>query len=238
MKRKIAACDDSKIMLRQLSGYLEQLQEELPDDIIPSYYSSAEELLSSLNSDTDLLLLDISMGGMDGISCAKTLRSNGFSNPIIFITSMEEYSLKGYEVHAFGFLIKPVTYTEFAKVVKEALLVSAPKKPQTIHIHTDSGVSIINPDDLLYAEVYKHDTSFVFSKEHLQSTVQLSNVETMLAPFGFFRCHRGYVVSFKKITFIGKDSLTMENGDSIPLSKHRRKEFLDAYSNYMGVNLS
>ncbi len=237
MKIKIAACDDSKVMLQQISGYLEQLQEEIEDEIIPSYYSSGEEVLSKLSVGTNLLLLDISMAGIDGISCAHRLREKGFSAPIIFITSMEEYSLKGYEVHAFGFLVKPVTYSDFSRVIKEALALSAPTEKPVLHINTNDGLKVIDPDKLLYAEVYKHETSFVLEHEKAESVVQLSVVEEKLLPLGFFRCHRGYIASFKKITFIGKDFLTMENGENIPLSKHRRKEFLDAYSNFMGVNL-
>lgn len=237
MKVKIAACDDSKVMLQQISGYLEQLQEEVEYELIPSYYSDGEELLAKLSVGTNLLLLDISMTGIDGISCARILREKGFSAPIIFITSMEEYSLKGYEVHAFGFLVKPVTYSDFSRVIKEALALSAPTEKSLLHINTNDGLKVIDPDKLLYAEVYKHETSFVLEQEKAESTVQLSVIEHKLLSLGFFRCHRGYIVSFKKITFIGKDFLTMENGENIPLSKHRRKEFLDAYSNFMGVNL-
>lgn len=238
MVLKIGICDDNKIMLRQLEGYLTQLQGEIDKKIMPAYYSSGEEVLSSLPDDTDILVLDIAMGGINGIETAKRLRDKGLHIPIIFVTSMVEYALDGYAVHAFGFIPKPVTYGDFASVIKDALRSIGEKpdrKPKTILVNTSDGVCAIDPEEILYVEVYQHETSFVFTGKRVNANLQLSSVEPLLEPHGFFRCHRAYMVSFSKIVFIEKDSLTMKNGDRIPLSKHRRKLFLDAYTRHMGV---
>ena len=94
----------------------------------------------------------------------------------------------------------------------------------------------IDPNDLLYAEAYRDKTSFVLSGERVDSSIALSDAEPMLIPFGFFRCHRNYVVAFRKITYVGREFVTMENGDSIPLSMQRREEFLKAYREFMGAH--
>ena len=237
MKKKIAVCDDSAVVLRQTAGYFEQLQKDLPYEICPAYYSSGEEVLSCLAGDTDLLLMDISMDGMDGIECSKVLRERGMKFPIIFITSMTEYALAGYAVHAFGFLTKPVTYAQFSGIIKEVFAQTEPEKPKKILVNTENGVRIIDPEELIYAEVYQHETSFILKNGHIEGNVQLHTVEQLLQPQGFFRCHKSYLVSFPHISFIGRDALTMGNGDIVPLSKHRRKAFLDAYGAYMGVHL-
>ena len=237
MKKKIAVCDDSSVVLRQTAGYFEQLQKDLPYEICPAYYSSGEEVLSCLADDTDLLLMDISMDGIDGIECSKVLRERGMKLPIIFITSMKEYALAGYAVHAFGFLTKPVTYAQFSSIIKEVFAQTEPAKPKKLLVNTETGVSIIDPDELIYAEVYQHETSFVLNDGRIVGNVQLGAVEQMLQPQGFFRCHKSYLISFRHVCFIGRDCLTMAGGDIVPLSKHRRKAFLDAYSAYMGVHL-
>lgn len=237
MVKKIAVCDDSAVALRQIAGYFEQLQRDFPYEICPAYYTSGEDVLSGLASDTDLLLMDISMDGMNGIECTKILRERGMRFPIIFITSMTEYALDGYAVHAFGFLTKPVTYTDFAAILQEVFARETQEKPKKLLINTADGVSVIDPDQLIYAEVYQHETSFILRSGRIKGNVALGAMEASLLPHGFFRCHKSYLVSFAQIAFIGRDTLTMENGDIIPLSKHRRKAFLDDYSSFMGVRL-
>ena len=231
---KIAVCDDSPIILRQLAQYFEQLQKELPEPIAPCYYTSAEELLSHMAPDTDLLLLDIQMSGMNGMACAKLLRQREMELPIIFITNMLDFALEGYEVHAFAFLPKPVTYDVFSRTLREAFEKLSQNKPKNILLNTGEGILALDISKLIYVEVYQHKCSFVMTDERADATVQLAAVEPLLLPHGFFRCHRSYLVGYEQITHIGADSLTMKNGDSIPLSKHRRKEFLDCYSHYMG----
>ncbi len=234
MVKKIAVCDDSALALRQTAGYFEQLQKELPFELCPSYFSSGEEVLAGLAEDTDLLLLDIAMDGMNGIECARVLRARGLKFPIVFITSMTEYAIAGYAVHAFGFLPKPVTYSDFAAIIKEALSASE-KKPKKLLVKTAEGVSTIDPQELIYAEVYQHETSFHLLTGRIQGNVQLGSIEPLLPAEGFFRCHKSYLVSLEQIASIGRDTLTMRDGSSIPLSKHRRKAFLDAYSRFAGV---
>ena len=118
MTKRLAVCDDEKNMLRQISAYLDQWQKDTENTLEVFFFSSAAALLGSMDSKTDLVLLDISMGGMTGMDCAKKLRSEGFSGEFVFITSMENYALEGYKVHAFAFLTKPLEYGEF----KQALL--------------------------------------------------------------------------------------------------------------------
>ena len=98
MRRKIAVCDDEKVMLRQLSQYLTQIQEETGDCYDLCYFTSAEELLEHLPQDVQVILLDISMGEMSGMQCARALRKRGVDCAIMFITSMTQYALEGYDV--------------------------------------------------------------------------------------------------------------------------------------------
>ena len=110
------------------------------------------------------------------------------------------------------------------------------RQMKLIPVQTAAGVRIINPEELLYAEIYRNETCFVFAEQRIDSTVLPAEAEPLLVPFGFFRCHRNYIVSLQKITFIGKEYITMENGDSIPLSMQRRDDFLAACTEFMRRN--
>lgn len=55
----------------------------------------------------DLLLLDIQLPGMDGVSVARQVRQKDDKVLIAFITSMTAYAVQGYSVHAMDYILKP-----------------------------------------------------------------------------------------------------------------------------------
>ena len=238
MLRQIAVCDYEKSMLRQLSQYLTQIQEETGEQFDLYFYSSAEELLAHMPRQVQVILLDISMGELSGMDCAKKLRQEGVEAEIFFITSMTEYALGGYEIHAFAFLEKPVTYGELKKNLSECFARLDKKKRSVLPVETSAGVELLPVEDIVFAEVYQHETSFtVQGGKKVTSILQLAEVEKKLGSQGFFRCHRSYLVNLQKIQRINSSELTMTDGSKIPVSKYRYKELLSAYSLFMGVRL-
>lgn len=237
MIRRIAVCDDEPEILKQLSLYLGQIQNELGDEFEIFYYTSAADLTAMMPRDIQIVLLDIGMSPMTGMEAARRLRAEGLDFALIFITSMVEYALEGYDVHAFAFLSKPVLYPSLYHQLTEAFQrIDKMQSQKTVMvIDTGSGKETIDLNTLVYAEVYQHETSFVFEHEKKTSIMPLSQVEKQIVRYGFFRCHKSYVVNLKKIASIDFSAATVSTGDILPISKYRRKEFLDAYSRFMGV---
>lgn len=235
MIRSIAVCDDEKMMQKQLSHYLEQYFADKAHFPYIGYYYSGEEVLAHMAQDTDVLLLDISMSGISGMETASALREKGCKTKIVFITSMEQYALHGYRVHAFAYLVKPIAYTDLAQVLGEIDAQMKENNVSMFAVDTAEGTQMLDLKELVYAEVYQHETCFVTQQDRVTAVMQLSQVEERLQSYGFFRCHRSYLVNLCKIRRIGPIDLTMSNGDAIPLSKHRRKAFIDAYSRWMEV---
>ena len=110
------------------------------------------------------------------------------------------------------------------------------RQMEAIPVQTAAGVRMIYPEELLYVEIYRRETCFVLSEERIDSMILPAEAESALAPFGFCRCHRNYIVSLRKITFIGKEYITMENEDSIPLSMQRRDDFVASYTRFTRMN--
>lgn len=69
----------------------------------------------------DIVLLDIELPYMDGLEVARRLRELDPVVLIVFITNMAQYAIRGYEVDALDYMVKPVTYFEFALKMKKAL---------------------------------------------------------------------------------------------------------------------
>ena len=117
---KIAICDDSQAD----AEYIATLVKEWAKDRIVKIrtYPSAEAFMFNYaeEKDFDILLLDIEMGKMDGVTMAKAIRQDNESVQIVFITGYSEYIADGYDVAALHYLIKPVKTEQLLNVLDRA----------------------------------------------------------------------------------------------------------------------
>ena len=122
MNYKIAICDDSgtdrQYVLNMVRAWASSAGHTVHIDDFPSaesfLFRYAEE------NDYDILLLDIEMGAMDGVTMAKELRKSNDTVQIIFITGYSDYISEGYEVAALHYLMKPVKEEKLRSVLDRA----------------------------------------------------------------------------------------------------------------------
>lgn len=93
-------------------------------------------------------------------------------------------------------------------------------------VKSGQGPVTISLEELLYAESFHDRTTFVCEDRKVDSLVSFAKAVEYLTPLEFFRCHRNYIVSSRKITRIGDGYLVMENADTVPFSPRRREELL------------
>lgn len=110
MKYKIAICDDSDADREYVLNMVNRWAAGAGQVVHTDTFTSAENFLFHYaeESDYDILLLDIEMGDMDGVTMAKQLRKNNDIVQIVFITGYSDYISEGYEVAALHYLMKPV----------------------------------------------------------------------------------------------------------------------------------
>ena len=237
MIRRIAVCDDEWEAQQQLALYLQRLQQETGDTYETFYFSSAEALLNSMPRDVHIILLDIQMGITSGMDAARNLRAEGLDTHILFVTSDPSYALEGYDVHAYAFLRKPLLFEALRRHLLDAFEQIDQRRGSTISMPTSSGMDVIACNDLLYVEVLRHQTTFVTECISTEYICPLNTVEEKLRRYGFFRCHKSYLVNLRKIARITADSVVLIGGKSIPLSKYRRKELLEQIASFVGAQL-
>ena len=235
MIRTIAVCDDEQDVTRQISAYLKEIENDTEDEFHVFYYSSAEELLSDFPRDTQIVFLDIQMGEMTGMDAARCLRTRGCEAEIIFITNMTEYALEGYEVHAFAFLRKPVQFAALKRNLLEILKKIDRESIAYITVTFGTSIQVVKLKDLQYVEVLGHDSCFVMGSGKQTAKIPLSEIEKETQSQRFFRCHKSFLINLRHITRIDPESVTMTNGDVIPVSKYRKKDLLKAYSQINGA---
>ncbi len=223
---KIAVCDDDLSVLRQIKLYLILLQDVSALQLQVVFFSSAEELINTIPRDIDVLLLDIHMENETGISAARKLRKEGLDFYLIFITSHVQYALEGYEVHAFAFLQKPLRFAPFKTHLTEIISRLEQAKPFTLTIRSGNETALIDCSRIIYIEVYGHKTNIVLDNGQMSATIPINDLESQLSKHGFFRCHKSYLVNLCQVSGFDTNQITVSNHDKIPLSRHRKQEFL------------
>ncbi|MBQ7859511.1 MAG: response regulator transcription factor [Faecalibacterium sp.] len=232
-------CDDEAIVRRQLVQYIRRLESDLDTSIDITEFSSGMDLLENYPMQTDILFLDIRMNILDGIETAHRIRKFSPQVCIIFITSMVQYALSCYKVHPFSFIQKPVQYGEFRSEVQAALRTVRQHREHMILV-TDTSGSVqypLNSRDILYIEVRDHVSTLHLEERTITIRQKLKKLEEDLTGQGFMRCHASYLVNMRQIRSVEISQLQMKNGDTIPISKQRRKPFLTALTDFAGAML-
>ena len=235
----VAICDDEQTMRERLHCALVRFFRERSQEVRILEYVSADALLENYPAEVDLLLLDIYMDGTDGMAAAARIRAFDQDVCIIFITTMYQRAIEGYSVRAFGFIRKPVNYTELQHELGCAMLQIQRNREHSKFLTLRAGANTqrILIRGISYCEVRNHTILICTGGEIQEYRGQMKDLEAQLLPYGFFRCHASYLVNGRHIRRIDQTELTLTSGTVIPISQRRRKEFLDALSKYIGEQI-
>ena len=100
---------------------LRRLVTDLPRYGVAGEAASGSQALEMIRElEPDILLLDISMPGMDGMSLARVLQDGGASAAVIFCTAYQDQAIRAFEVEAVDYLVKPVRTERLEKALEKA----------------------------------------------------------------------------------------------------------------------
>lgn len=230
---KIAIADDEQEEIELLMKYFKKLGTEIHEELYIYCFSSGEELMEQYDYSFDLICLDIEMEGTDGIETAKAIRKKDDETLIIFITNMAQMAIRGYEVQAVDFVIKPIKYYSFAMKMYTIFHMINNKKSKNIVVSTHSGFHKISSDKLYYVEVNGHYLFYHTTDGVIKQKGSLTEVEENLSGLSFKRCNNCYLVNLKYVDCVDKDELKV-GGEWLKISRPRRKEFLYVLANFIG----
>jgi len=221
MEIKIAVCDDEHKQTAYTKMLIGKWAEKNNIKTTVDMFESAENFKSAWheNQNFDILLLDIEMGGQNGVGLAKEIRRSDAGLVIVFITGFADFMADGYDVSALNYLLKPIKEDKFFEVLDKALA-GLRKASRTVIFPKAGGGVKIKPDDIIYAEVLSHTIAlYLVNNKTEEFSMRISDTEKILGD-GFFKCHRSYIVSMKYVRRVTKTAMILENGREIPLSRN------------------
>lgn len=229
---RIAIVEDEQIYVQQLETYIQQYEKERKTQIKTTVFSDGADITEKYCGGFDIILMDIQMKFMDGMTAAEKIRSMDHEVVIMFITNMTQYAIRGYEVDALDYVVKPVEYFAFSQKLDKAIGRIKKKENTYISISTLDGMKKIGVSDIYYIESQGHNALFQTVKGTVISRAALKEIEDSLGQFGFYRCGKGYLVNMKQVEGVSAGCCTI-NGTQIPISRVKKKEFMDLMLYYM-----
>ena len=198
-------------------------------------FPSAEDFFATWPMELDIIFLDIMLEEMDGIEIAAKIRQTNERVIIIFTTSNPQFSLQGYAVEALDYLIKPVSKEILFRSLDKALHRLRTSFQNFFTINNNDGYFVINTSDINYIEVLNRKLTIHTKSGPVGCLRSLQYMEEKL-PDTFFRCHNAFLVNLNAVESVqGSDIIVA--GSTIPISKHRRKDFIRALTEFVGDKL-
>lgn len=230
---KIAIVEDEAFYAKQLSDFLKQYEQENGEVFEIVLFSDGDTIVSKYDAQFDIILMDVQMKFMDGMSAAEEIRKVDTEVVIIFITNMAQYAIRGYAVDALDYVLKPVSYFAFSQRLNRAIARMKKREKKSIALNIKGGTMRVEVANIYYIESQGHNLIVHTASGNYESAGAMKTLEDMLGEFHFVRGNKGYLINLSHVDGV-RDGCAMVKGEPLLLSRARKKEFLEALTNYWG----
>lgn len=229
---RIAIVEDDGMCARQLEEYIRRYEQESRENIQITVFGDGEDIVTGYRPVYDIILMDIEMRFMNGMSAAEEIRRMDEEVTIIFITNMAQYAIRGYSVGALDYVLKPVSYFAFSQRLDRAVERLKKKEKRYLIVRVKGGSKRIAVDDIYYIESQGH-LLLVHTKGGIEETGgTMTEMEEKLAGMHFCRCNKGYLVNLEHVDGI-RDGCVLVGKDLLTISRPRKKIFQETLTAYM-----
>ena len=192
--------------------YLKMMCEQIPELEVVKAFDNPEKLLAEMkNLDFDLVITDIEMPGMDGLSVANLLKEK----MVIFTTAYKEYAAEAFDIEAIDYITKPVKKDRLQKAVTKALekINKKTSVKKFVQLNTDKGRALIFFDQITHIQPSESDSR---DKEVLMkdgNSILLKNITfakliAQLPKADFCRINKKDILAMSAVKFFAHDEIT------------------------------
>ena len=232
MVRILIAEDDSRCF-QQLKQFLDDYSRETGRIFQITHYDNGGDLVDRYRPEYDLLLLDIDMPLLDGMTAAEHIRQVDPEVVIVFVTNLAQYAIQGYSVNALDYILKPLNYFSFSQRLTRALRYVKKREGDYLTVAVKGGSVKLEVRGIYYIERLGRQLMLHTRDGVVASPTTLQQMEEALGDKGFVRCNKGYLVNLAHVSGV-RDGCAVIRGDKLLISRGRRGTFLEALANYMG----
>ncbi len=192
---RVAIVDDDVKDRELLYNFIQRYRSETGADIRADLFPGSLEFLEKFHSDYDIIFLDIEMPGMDGMEVAHEVRRTDQAAGIIFITNMAQYAIRGYEVSAIDFMVKPVNYYNFVDKLKRAIDFSSRRARKDLVLRREDEIVRVPASDLFYVEKDGNNLVYHTRNGEFRERGSMQALKAKLDNAAFSECMSGCLVN-------------------------------------------
>lgn len=230
---KIAIVEDEENDISVLHEYLKKYGQEAGEGIETTVYHDGDEIAAFYRAQFDVILMDIEMKFIDGMTAAEEIRKVDSTVAILFITNTPQYAIRGYEVGALDYILKPVPYFIFSQKLRRAVEKLRKREKKWITVQVKGGVKRMELSDIYYIESQGHDLLYRTKEGTSVSGSTMKSVEAAMAGVDFFRINKCYLVNLEHVEGV-EDKYAVVHGERLLISRPRMKQFMQELARYWG----
>ena len=228
----VAIVEDEEIHQQALREHLLRYAGENDVTFDIRLFANPILLLENYRPVYDLIFMDIQMPDLNGMEAARKLRAMDQNVLLIFVTSLAQYAIEGYEVAAVDYILKPVQYFSFAMRLTRAIWRINAEAGEALTVANTDGTARIKLRDLLYVEISGHTMTYHTHEGIVLGTGTLSALEEKLRGKRFARCNSCYLVNLAYVDTVKGYQLLLKDGTELQISQPKKKTFMQAVAAY------
>jgi DNA-binding LytR/AlgR family response regulator len=183
----------------------------------------AREYMS--DNDIDLILLDINMPKLSGISFLKSMQDPPL---VVLTTAYDDYALEGYELDVVDYLLKPFSFERFLQAISKVEGRLPDRNTNHIFVKADQKTYKISIDDIIYIESLGDYVTIHTNDKKITTYETLQNMDQQL-PDSFMRIHKSYIVSLAKAEYLQRNRIIVADS-KIPIGGTYRQKVKERFS--------
>lgn len=188
--------------------------------LVRSFVSGEDFLVHADTLDYELLLLDIGLPNIDGITLAVKLPKNC---QVIFTTAYAEYAVEAFNLNATDYLLKPFDFERFlVAIIKVTHSMSkqeiSPPPSEKILVKEGKKIHRLSIDDILYIKGLKEYVVWHTLQGQLVTLHSLTHLNEYLKSFNFIQTHKSYIVNMQKVSSL-EYGYVQVNDERIPIGR-------------------
>lgn len=220
-KYSIAIVEDEDVHAETLARFLSDFASEEGIDLSFTRYKSAVDAAEDYKGQFQIVFLDIMMPGMNGMELAKEIRRNDPRVCFIFVTSLAQFALEGYEVEATDYLLKPLSYPEFRLKMHRAFSKVSGEEAPVLRFQSHGGFLIVPIEEIQYCETSGHSVIYHATSGEYRKHQPMKEAEKALQGMGFLRINSCYLVAKREIVGVESRFVVLHNGERLLISRPR-----------------
>lgn len=220
---RFTICDDEPEHGRLIGKYIKtEYAKHVPETDIAEVviYQSPQEMLEEAVEDTDIFILDIECGTVNGFDIATRIHERKKDTGIVFCTSHDNYVYQAFGFRPIGFIRKNDMEKDIVQTMYNIMDFLREKKKILVIEKGD----IIRLSDIVSVNVIKHDLIFKGVNGERKIRANLSTYEEQLKQFGFIKISQGEMVNKDYVKERKKDNFIMKDGTVYHISRSRVDE--------------